>query len=135
MRRAIDVHAHVGRTLANNIGQSVDEMLTRLAESGISQALPSPAAADRQAEGIVDTRRMNDVVAAAVRDYPEQFRSASAWWTPARWPIQQFQLLRVLDELGLAGIAVHPMLKRIIPLNPSCGFIPLGCLDIGGPCT
>ncbi len=111
MPRAIDVHAHVGKTIANNIGQSVDEMLARLAASGISQALLSPAAADRQAEGIVDTRRMNDVVATAVHEHPEQFPVGLGLVEPRHGGLAVAELLRVLDDLGLAGIAVHPMLE------------------------
>jgi predicted TIM-barrel fold metal-dependent hydrolase len=111
VRRAIDVHAHVGRTVANDIGQSVDEMLSRLERSGISHALPSPAAADRQAEGIVDTRRMNDVVAGAVRDYPERFPVGLGLVEPRHGDLAVAELLRIIDELGLAGITVHPMLE------------------------
>lgn len=112
MRRSIDVHAHVGRTVATGVGQTVAEMLRRLEHGGAAaQALLSPAAADRQAEGIKDTRRMNDVIAAAVRDHPERFPAGLGLVEPRHEELAVQELLRVLDELGLAGIAVHPMLE------------------------
>ncbi|MGB3910069.1 MAG: amidohydrolase family protein [Pseudolysinimonas sp.] len=110
-RRVIDVHAHVGKTVANNIGQTVDELIGRMDAAAVSEALLSPAAADRQVEGIVDTRRMNDVVAAAVRDHPDRFPTGFGLVEPRHEEHAVRELIRILDELGLAGIAVHPTLE------------------------
>ena len=38
-RRVIDVHAHVGKTVANNIGQTVNELLGRMDAAEVSEAL------------------------------------------------------------------------------------------------
>jgi len=109
--RTIDVHAHVGKTVANNIGQTVDELLRRMDAAGVSEAILSPAAADRQAEGIANTRRMNDVVADAVRQHPDRFPAGFGLVEPRHEELAIEELTRVLDELGLVGIAVHPMLE------------------------
>lgn len=109
--RTIDVHAHVGKTVANNIGQTVDELLRRMDAAGVSEAILSPAAADRQAEGIANTRRMNDVVADAVRRHPDRFPAGFGLVEPRHEELAIEELTRVLDELGLVGIAVHPMLE------------------------
>jgi len=108
---SIDVHAHVGRTVANGIGQTVDELIARMDSAGISHALPSPAAADRQVDGIADTRRMNDMVAHAVRDHPDRFPTGFGLVEPRHEEFAVDELVRIMDELGLAGISVHPMLE------------------------
>ena len=108
---SIDVHAHVGRTVANGIGQSVDQLIARMDSAGISHALPSPAAADRQVDGIADTRRMNDIVAEAVREHPNRFPTGFGLVEPRHEDSAVDELVRVIDELGLAGISVHPMLE------------------------
>lgn len=108
---SIDVHAHIGKTVANNIGQSVAELIDRMDAGGLSHALPSPAAADRQVDGIHDTRRMNDTVATAVRDYPERFPGGFGLVEPRHEELAVEETLRIVDELGLLGIAVHPTLE------------------------
>jgi predicted TIM-barrel fold metal-dependent hydrolase len=108
---SVDVHAHVGKTVANNIGQTVDELIERMDLAGVTHALPSPAAADRQADGIADTRRMNDVVAEAVRAHPHRFPTGFGLVEPRHEELALEELVRVVDELGLAGISVHPMLE------------------------
>lgn len=108
---SIDVHAHVGKTVANDIGQSVDQMIARMDAGGLTQALLSPAAADRQVEGLRDTQRMNDVVASAVRDRPDRFPGGFGLVEPRHEEHAVSETLRVVDELGLLGIAVHPTLE------------------------
>ncbi|MGX9349264.1 MULTISPECIES: amidohydrolase family protein [unclassified Microbacterium] len=110
-RRTIDVHAHIGRTVANGIGQSVDELIARMDRAGISEALPSPAAADRQVDGIADTRRMNDLVAAAVAEHPERFPAGLGLVEVRHEEHAVHELVRIIDDLGLAGISVHPTLE------------------------
>ncbi|WP_314146630.1 amidohydrolase family protein [uncultured Leifsonia sp.] len=108
---SIDVHAHVGKTVANNIGQSVEQMLRRMDEGGLTQALLSPAAADRQVDGLRDTQRMNDTVAEAVRDHSDRFPGGFGLVEPRHEEHAVTETIRIVDELGLLGIAVHPMLE------------------------
>lgn len=111
MRRSIDVHAHIGKTVANNIGQTVEQMIQSMDAAGVTESLLSPAAADRQAEGIVNTRRMNDLVAEAVTNHPERFPAGLGLVEPRHEELAVEELVRLLDDLNLAGISVHPMLE------------------------
>jgi predicted TIM-barrel fold metal-dependent hydrolase len=97
--------------VANNIGQTVEQMLARMDAAGVRQALPSPAAGDSQARGILDTRRSNDVIAAAVATYPDRFPAGFGLVEPRHEDQAVTELVRILDDLNLAGIAVHPMLE------------------------
>lgn len=111
MHPTIDVHAHVGHTVATGVGQTVEEMLARLSASGVAQALPSPAAANRSAAGILDTQRLNDVVAEAVRAHPDAFPAGLGLVEPRHEELAVAEAVRALDELGLTGLAMHPMLE------------------------
>ena len=73
MRRIIDAHSHIGTTIASGVGQDVDTWLARMDAAGIAQAIISVAAGGLQAEGLADTRRANDIVARAVKEYPDRF--------------------------------------------------------------
>lgn len=105
------MHAHVGKTVANDIGQTVEQMLQRMDEGGLTQALLSPAAADRQVDGLRDTQRMNDVVATAVREHPDRFPGGFGLVEPRHEEHAVAETIRITDELGLLGIAVHPTLE------------------------
>ncbi len=63
-RQIIDVHAHIGRTVANGIGQDTETWLAKMDAAGIGQSIISVAAGGMQAEGgLADTRRASDVIA------------------------------------------------------------------------
>jgi predicted TIM-barrel fold metal-dependent hydrolase len=123
-RRSIDVHAHVGRTIHNNIGQTVPELLERMAAAGVSQAVLSRAAGDLQAAGIHDTRQLNDVVANAVRDHPDKFPIGLGVIEVRHERLAVDETIRIMEELGLAGVAVHPQLEGY-SLNSSLWIDPL----------
>lgn len=106
-RTIIDVHAHVGRTITSNIGQTVDEQVARMASSGIAQAILSVAAGGVQAEGIADTRRANDTVAAAVAAHPQLFPVGLASVEVRHGQAGLAEVGRAFDELGLKGLAFH----------------------------
>jgi predicted TIM-barrel fold metal-dependent hydrolase len=100
------------------IGQSPDELRERLARSGISQALLSPAAADRQVEGIHDTRRMNDLVAQAVTEHPGVFPGGFGLVEVRHEEYAVGETERIMDELGLLGLALHPHMEGYYLDNP-----------------
>jgi predicted TIM-barrel fold metal-dependent hydrolase len=110
-RRSIDVHAHVGRTIHNNIGQTVPELLERMDTAGVTQAVLSRAAGDLQSGGVRDTRRFNNVVADAVRDHPDRFPVGLGVIEVRHEQLAVDETIRIMDELGLSGIAVHPQLE------------------------
>ena len=77
----------------------------------MSQALPSPAAANRSADGLRDTQRLNDIVAEAVREHPQHFPAGFGLVEPRHEELAVRETERVMDELGLVGLALHPMLE------------------------
>jgi len=106
-REIIDVHSHVGRTVNSNVGQSVDDWIALMHESGISQSVLSVAAGGVQAEGILDTRRANDTVAEALRSRPDLFPMGLASVEVRHGAAGVAEVARAFDELGLRGLAFH----------------------------
>ncbi len=106
-RTIIDVHSHVGHTITSNVGQSVEEWIARMETSGIDQAVLSVAAGGLQADGIADTRRANDGVAAAVAARPDLFPVGLASIEVRHGAAAWHEVARAFDELGLKGLAFH----------------------------
>jgi uncharacterized protein len=106
-RFIIDAHAHVGRTINSDIGQTVSEWRSLMAASGIDQAILSVAAGGDQSEGLAGTRRANDGVAQAVRDDPARFPIGLASIEVRHGSAGLSEVARAFDELGLKGLAFH----------------------------
>jgi predicted TIM-barrel fold metal-dependent hydrolase len=105
-RRIIDVHSHIGRTVTNGLGQDVETWLSKMDEAGIDQAIISVAAGGIQAEGLADTRRANDVIAAAVKGHPERFPMGLAS-VEVRHGEAAIGEVRRAHEIGLQGLVFH----------------------------
>lgn len=106
-RTVIDVHSHVGHTITSDIGQTVGEWMSLMRESGVDQAVLSVAAGGLQADGIADTRRANDGVAAAIAAHPELFPIGLASVEVRHGAAGVAEVARAFDELGLKGLAFH----------------------------
>ncbi len=106
-RAVIDVHAHVGHTLATNIGQTYAEYLRTMDALNIRRAIISVAAGGRQAEGIHDTRRENDVIAEAMQTHPDRFPVGLAGLEPRHQEKAVEELDRAVSRLGLHGMVFH----------------------------
>jgi predicted TIM-barrel fold metal-dependent hydrolase len=106
-RAVIDVHAHVGHTLATNIGQTYAEYLRTMNALNIRRAIISVAAGGRQAEGIHDTRRENDLIAEAMRTYPDRFPVGLAGLEPRHQEKAVEELDRAVSRLELQGMVFH----------------------------
>ncbi len=106
-RTIIDVHSHVDRTITSDVGQTVDEWIALMASSGVDQAVLSVAAGGLQSEGIADTRRANDGVAAAVAARPDLFPVGLASVEVRHGAAGVAEVGRAFDELGLKGLAFH----------------------------
>jgi uncharacterized protein len=105
-RRIIDVHSHIGRTVTNGLGQDVETWLAKMDQAGIDQAIISVAAGGIQAEGLADTRRANDVIAAAVKKHPERFPVGLASVEVRHGKAGIGEVRRAL-EIGLKGLVFH----------------------------
>lgn len=97
----IDVHAHVGASLFG-VGQSVDELLSSMAENGIVHAVVAPLKPLGYHLG-----PENDRVAAAVRGHPDRL-AGLARVDPWQGEATLWELRRALDELRLIGLFLHP---------------------------
>ncbi|WP_082514869.1 amidohydrolase family protein [Yonghaparkia sp. Soil809] len=103
----IDVHAHIGRTITSDVGQTVDEWIAEMAASGVTRSVISVAAGGLQTEGIIDTRRANDAVAAAVVAHPGLFLAGLGSVEVRHGLAGVAEARRAIDELGLKGLAFH----------------------------
>ncbi len=106
-RAVIDVHAHVGHTLATDLGQTYAEYLRTMDALNIRRAIISVAAGGRQAEGIHDTRRENDVIAEAMQAHPDRFPVGLAGLEPRHQEKAVEELDRTVRRLGLHGMVFH----------------------------
>ena len=105
-RRIVDAHAHIGRTVNSDVGQDIDTWTATMAKAGIDRSILSVAAGGLQAGGLADTRRANDVIAAAVASSPDIFpiglASVEVRHGAAGWE----EVERAFD-IGLSGLAFH----------------------------
>lgn len=107
----VDVHAHIGRTISSGEGQSAEECLQVMAGAGIGQAFLSPVAGGRQADGVLDTMKENDAIAAAMRAHPDRFPIGLAGVEVRHEERALEELERAFDTLGLQGLAFHAIFQ------------------------
>jgi predicted TIM-barrel fold metal-dependent hydrolase len=104
----IDLHAHIGHTVSSDTGQGVDDYLKVMERAGIERAVISVAAGGLASNGIADTMKANDVIAEGVRKYPERLPLGLASIEVRHGARGVEEVSRVMEELGLAGLAFHP---------------------------
>lgn len=110
-RAIIDVHSHIGRTVSSDIGQTVEESMVLMSQSGIGQAIISVAAGGLATGGIEDTRRANDGIAVAVAANPMLFPLGLASVEVRHGATGVAEVGRAFDELGLRGLAFHTVFE------------------------
>jgi predicted TIM-barrel fold metal-dependent hydrolase len=106
-RTIIDTHSHIGTTVTSGVGQDVAAWLRGMDAAGIGQAIISTAAGGMQAGGLADTRAMNDVIAGAVKQYPDRFPIGLAGIEVRHGEAGHGEVRRALTELGLKGMVFH----------------------------
>ena len=118
----IDVHHHVGdpsavfgtmplsgqpETAGDSDADEVAKRLEVMGEGGVDQAVVIPGHGYERAEGLKDTKRINDAIA-AYRDHDlSHFPVAIGVVEPTYGAHSLPEIDRVADELGLAGISFH----------------------------
>jgi predicted TIM-barrel fold metal-dependent hydrolase len=105
----IDVHAHIGRTIATGKAHTYAEYIETMRASGIRCAILSPMAGGRQADGVRDTMRENDAIAEAVNAHPDRFPIGLATVEVRHEEKALEELKRAFGELGLRGLSFHAM--------------------------
>ena len=137
-----DVHHHLGSLSGGSLqeGQGWEEKdyanrVRIMAANGVTQAAILAATGYIQAEGIKDTMRSNDTVAAYRKRDPKRFPAACGTVEPLHGARSLGELERIKSELGLEGVVWHhrfqgmaidhalmrPLLKKVSEL----GLVPL----------
>jgi predicted TIM-barrel fold metal-dependent hydrolase len=123
----VDAHQHVGG-LADALGAwgqdalgPEEERSTRLAAMdaiGIAWSVIQPSHSYLKADGIRDTRSVNDAIAAYRRAAPDRFRVALGTVEPSHGERSLEEIERVAGELSLDGLSWHHRLQGGFIDNP-----------------
>jgi uncharacterized protein len=124
----LDVHHHVGDAFTA-LGGSLDptggmapeeyervELESRLAimdDGGVQQAIVIPGHGYLRPEGIADTRRVNDAIAAYRDRCPERFPVALGIVEPQHGAALLDEIDRIDEELGLRGVSFHTRFQGV----------------------
>jgi predicted TIM-barrel fold metal-dependent hydrolase len=123
-----DVHHHVGRAFDALGGDLDDEQvalgrdfarvelqdrLRIMDEGGVNQALVIPGHGYLRPNGIADTRRVNDEIAAYRDATPDRFPVACGIVEPRDGPVALGEIDRVKIELGLVAISFHTRFQGV----------------------
>jgi predicted TIM-barrel fold metal-dependent hydrolase len=122
----LDVHHHVGDPMTA-LGGALDEpaateewweeeVSTRLAimdAGGVDQAIVIPGHGYLRPDGIADTRRVNDGIAAYRDRRPDRFPVALGIVEPQHGAVSFGEIRRVRHELGLVGISFHTRFQGV----------------------
>jgi predicted TIM-barrel fold metal-dependent hydrolase len=122
-----DIHHHVGRAF-DALGGELDpgtghaeefarvELADRLRimdEGGVRQALVIPGHGYLRPNGIADTRRVNDEIAAYRDRTPDRFPVACGIVEPRDGAAAFAEIDRVADELGLVALSFHTRFQGV----------------------
>ena len=73
MQKIYDVHVHVGNSSALYVAGSVDTVLTKMDQNGVTHAAISPIPGFEDPEGIETAKMMNQQIADLQKQYPGRF--------------------------------------------------------------
>lgn len=128
----IDAHHHVGSvpSLMAQVSESgpqgldldltpfhdhgdMDVRLSVMNACGVDQAVVIPTHEYLRPNGVADTRRVNDAIAAYHRRDPKRFPAAVGIVEPLYGRHAYDELQRVHDELGLVGVSFHTRFQGV----------------------
>jgi predicted TIM-barrel fold metal-dependent hydrolase len=141
--RVIDCHHHVGSLEA--LGFNFEgaggadpkevELARRLAamdDNGVDQAIVIPGHGYLRADGIADTRRVNDAIAAYRDAHPDRFPAAVGIVEPLYGvDVCATELRRIRDDLGLVGISMHTRFQGVSTDSPLVVAAVQAAADLG----
>jgi len=112
-RPYVDVHAHIGESIHRvpAVGQSIGRYIGRMADSAVYAAILSPTPGGPQSRGIIDTHDQNRTIAWACRTNSERFPVGLAIVEVRHLHDGVRELERAMDEDGLRGFMVHPIVS------------------------
>ena len=126
----IDCHHHVGSLEAQGFtfvgieeGKDpavveLERRLTAMDRQGVDQAIVIPGHGYLRPDGVADTRRINDGVAAYRDAHPQRFPAALGIVEPLHGKAGIAELTRLRDELGLVGVSVHTRFQGVQTDSP-----------------
>jgi len=136
--KIFDMHHHLGSLTGGSLqaaagweDRDYDNRVRIMEANGVSQAALLAATGYIQADGIKDTMRSNDAVAAYRKRDPERFPVACGIVEPLHGARSLEELTRIKHELGLEGVVWHhrfqgtavdhqlmrPLLKKVSELK------------------
>jgi predicted TIM-barrel fold metal-dependent hydrolase len=126
--RVLDIHHHVGdATVAlamPGMGAGVaapDEMHIRLDtmdRNGVDAAIVIPGHSYLRPQGLADTRRVNDAIAAYRDARPDRFVAALGIVEPLYGRAGDEELRRIREDLGLVGVSIHTRFQGVSTDSP-----------------
>jgi len=143
----IDTHHHVGSLEALGLsigtegmapeevtGLEFEARLETLERTGVDQAVVIPGQGYLRPDGMADTRRVNDGMAAYRDRRPDRFPAAVGVVEPLYGERGLDELDRIHDELGLVGVSFHtrfqgvatnsPLVVRLVTRMAELGLVP-----------
>jgi predicted TIM-barrel fold metal-dependent hydrolase len=141
----IDCHHHVGSLEAQGFSfgsagdrdpavVDLERRVSAMDRQGVDQAILIPGHGYLRPEGVADTRRVNDGVAAYRDRSPERFPAALGVAEPLHGTAGIAELRRMRDELGLVGVSVHtrfqgvqndsPLVLALVAAAAELGLVP-----------
>src|SRR5262249_7737777 len=123
--RVIDAHNHVGDlwgpenlysdnlTRQGELDRDARARIAALTRRGVDQAVVIAAPSYLRPDGLVDTRRMNDLVAAYRDVDPDRFPAAVGVVEPLYGERGLAEVDRCKFELGLVGISFHTRFQGV----------------------
>lgn len=109
----IDAHAHIGETVGIGVflpecmKVSPEDLIKSMDLNGSDVAVVSPLVGYLRPNGIKDTMKQNDVIAAAVEKYPDRFPCGLGIVDPYDGDKAIEEVHRIMGDLGLKGLLFH----------------------------
>ncbi|HEV8295735.1 MAG TPA: amidohydrolase family protein, partial [Acidimicrobiales bacterium] len=144
--RVIDCHHHVGSleaqgftfagggTGADPVTVELERRLASMDRFGVDQAILIPGHGYLRPDGVADSRRVNDGIAAYRDGLPERFPAALGIAEPLHGAAGIAELTRMRDDLGLMGLSVHarfqgvqtdsPLVLNLVRAAANLGLVP-----------
>lgn len=103
MHNIIDVHVHIGLEEY----QGPQQVLRLMDADGIGQAVISPAPDHEDPDGVESSKKMNNLIADALRRWPDRFIAGFGLVEPRHGSACLGEVDRILGDLGLCGLMFH----------------------------
>jgi predicted TIM-barrel fold metal-dependent hydrolase len=141
----IDCHHHVGSLEAQGFSfgsaddrdpttVDLERRLGAMDRQGVDQAILIPGHGYLRPDGVADTRRINDGVAAYRSRAIDRFPAAIGVAEPLHGAAGVAEVKRIRDELGFVGLSVHtrfqgvqtdsPLVRALVTAAADAGLVP-----------